>query len=347
MKDYGKIAELIKRIQACEKDEKPLYLSIYYTNYNNQKEEDPTPYATRIKGESEFQAKISEVLTLQPLKLFIREFPNKSTNTKEDQFKRETVIEVRSENEQDKLLAQQLAAKYNQGDNTEQKDLFKEFGGFAGFEQRLRGDIAREFQLVKEQGEKQKLVEENALLKKENIELREDNTKLYEINEELSEKVQDLQRYVPENIKIGEVSLTKVLGSILGTAAEAVVKNVVSKKPEKIRDILGDTAFEQLAGLFEDQPGESYEEPDENQMQQPVQELQSVPVNPNQEDRHIQVANAIHELNKRISSGDLGKIQLIYYFFLNEDETINQEKLNTIVELIHEEKPKEDDTEQV
>ena len=346
MKDYGKIAELIKRIQAYEKDEKPLYLSIYYTNKHNPKGEDPTPFATRIKGESEFQAKISEILTnLSPFKIFVREFPNKSTNTKEEQFKRETIIEVKKENEDDSITVHHLPATQNHSENSTYKDPFESYGGLAGFEQKLRGDIAKEYQLAKEQDEKKKLIEDNVLLKKENEELKEDNTKLYEINEELTEQVQDLQKYIPENIKIGDVSLTKVLGSILGTAAETVVKNVVTKKPDKVRDILGDTAFEQLAGLLEDEPEETYEELDENHEQHPVQELQSVPVSSEQEDRHMLVANAIHELNKRVSSSDLGKIQLIYYFFLNDDETINQEKLNTIVKIVNEQKEPEDDTE--
>jgi hypothetical protein len=85
------------------------------------------------------------------------------------------------------------------------------------------------------------------------------------------------------------------------------------------------------------------EEPEENQIQQPVQELQSVSSNPGQDEKHLLVANAIHELNSRIPSGQLGKIQLIYYFFLNEDETINEDKLDEILNFINQQKQSDDE----
>ena len=69
-----------------------------------------------------------------------------------------------------------------------------------------------------------------------------------------------------------------------------------------------------------------------------MQELQSVSDNPEQEDKHLAVANAIHKLNSHMSSGQLGKIQLIYYHFLNEDETINEEKLDEIIQFINTER---------
>ena len=145
---------------------------------------------------------------------------------------------------------------------------------------------------------------------------------------------------MPENLKIGDLSLTKVIGSVLGTATETIVKNIVTKKPERVKEILGDTAFEQLSGLLDDQQEEEF---DETQIQQPVQELQTVPSEEGQEDRHALVADAIHELNTKITSQQLGKIQLIYYHFLNEDETINEDKLNEILNFINNQKQSDDE----
>jgi len=332
MIEQEKIDEIAYRLRGYEQDNKPRYFNLYFTKDKDSKNEKLV--AEKVSGEKEFRKRVNDIIkTYLPYKIIVKEFNAKARNIKEPV--EVTTIEARYNSN----LAVQHHVPYNMpADKVETKvqqipDPFEQWGGLAGFKQEVRSEVAKEYQIIREQEEKKKLIEENEKLKKENRELVEDNTKLFEVNQELGEKVQELQKYVPENLKIGDVSVVKVLGSILGTAAEAAVKNVVVKRPEKVKEILGDTAFEQISGLFEDDPEE-----DETEYSKPIQELQSVPTNPEQESQHMQVADAIHELNKKISSSFLGKIQLIYYFFLNDDETINEEKLNKIIKFINKQK---------
>lgn len=347
MIEYSKITELANKIRDYERDGKPLYLNLYYTNHNNPNLEDAIKVADRISGEVEFQNRLDDMIQrYKPYSIIAREYSNKSPGVKDEKFKHETIIKIQ-EPASGYLMQPEVSItpkpKYTPDNKASGlNEMLDHYGGLEGFRQSIRSDVAKEYQLLNEQEQKKKLIEENVLLKKEKEDLQDENDKLYNANEELAEQVQALQKYIPDNFKIGNVSVTKMLGSILGTAAEAIAKNVVTKRPEKVKEILGETAFEQLSGLLGDEPEETGEI-DEDQIQQPVQELQSIETNPDQEDKHAQVANAIHDLNKKISSPRLGKIQMIYYFFLNEDETINDEKLNLLIKFINKKKPEENE----
>lgn len=340
MIELNKIDEIASRLLQYEADGKPRYFNLKYINQNFA---EPQLFAERISGEKEFRRRVDEgVNVFHADKIIVEEFNQKSKNVKEPVSTSE--IQVKDNINITYTPAPRNKQAEPEEDNKKQPqyDPFEKFGGFDGFRQELRSEVAKEYQLIREQEEKRKLLEENAKLKQENEELNEDNTKLFELNQELGEKVRELQRYVPENLKIGDVSLTKMLGSILGTATETVVKNIVTRKPEKVKELLGETAFEQLSGLWTE---DDEEETDDTQVQQVVQELQSVPSPPGQDENHIRVANAIHELNSRIPSPQLAKIQLIYYHFLNEDETINEAKLDEIIKFINKDKQQNDGTE--
>lgn len=336
MIELNKIDEIANRLRQYELDNKPRYFNMSYINSNFST---PQLVAERISGEKEFRNRVSEAInTYDAEKIIVDEFNQKAKSVKEPVNSVEIVVKDKNSMNIHPVIQQ----RQNQ-ENVERSNLgdpFERFGGFDGFKQEIRSELAKEYQLLREQEEKQKLREENDRLTKENQELTDDNTSLFELNQELSEQVQNLQKYVPENLKIGDVSLTKMLGSILGTATETMVKSIVTKKPEKVKEILGDTAFEQLSGLLDDAVEE---ELDEELVQQQMQELQSVPNQPEQETKHLAVANAIHELNSRIPSNQLGKIQLIYYHFLNEDETINEEKLDEIIQFINNQKQSDDE----
>lgn len=335
MIELNKIDEIANRLRRYEQDNKPRYFNLHYINKDFP---EPQQIAERINGETEFRNRVNEAINVYSAeKIVVEEFNQKSKNVKEPVNVVEITVKEKNNPYPPVILEKQARS------TTEPIQIgnpFEAYGGLEGFKQEVRSEVAKEYQLLKEQEEKRKLIDEYEKLKKDNIELNEDNTKLYELNSELSEKIQQLQKYVPDNLKIGNVSLTKMLGSILGTATETVVKNIVTKKPEKIKEILGDTAFEQLTGLLDDQTDV---ELDENQIQQPVQELQTVPTGDEQEDRHVLVAEAIHELNTKITSQQLGKIQLIYYHFLNEDETINEDKLDEILKFIDNQKQSDDE----
>lgn len=338
--ELNKIDEIANRLRQYEIDNKPRYFNLKYIN---QSFKEPQLIAERISGEKEFRNRVNEAINVYSAeKIIVEEFNQKSKNVHEPV----NIIEIQIK---DGVTITYPPAFRNKppesGDENEKPqryDPFEKFGGFDGFKQELRSEVAKEYQLIREQEEKHKVLEENARLRKENGELNEDNTKLFELNQELGDKVRELQKYVPENLKIGDMSLTKVLGSILGTATETMVKSIVVRKPEKVKELLGETAFEQLSGLW---TSDDEEDPDEDQGQQPVQELQSVPPNPGQEENHLRVANAIHELNTRIPSPLLAKIQLIYYHFLNEDETINEDKLDEIMQYLNKQKKPDDGTE--
>lgn len=326
MIELNKIDEIANRLRQYELDNKPRYFNMSYINASFDK---PQLLAERISGEKEFRNRIHEAInTYQADKIIVDEFNQKAKSVKDPVNTIEIMVKDKNTINIHPVIQ---PSRYENTEKPSLGDPFERFGGFDGFKQEIRSELAKEYQLIREQEEKQKLKDENIRLARENEELTEDNTQLFELNQELSEQVSNLQKYVPENMKIGDVSLTKMLGSILGTATETMVKSIVTKRPDKIKAILGDTAFEQLSGLLDDSVEE---EPDEEMVQQQMQELQSVPQTPGQENKHMVVANAIHELNNRITSGQLGKIQLIYYYFLNDDETINEEKLDEIIEYI-------------
>lgn len=75
--------------------------------------------------------------------------------------------------------------------------------------------------------------------------LEAENDALQSKIEDLEEEVERLQKYVPENSPLG-ISLTALLGSV----GERVIKNIVSKNPEKVASFLG-TDGATLMGLFE------------------------------------------------------------------------------------------------
>jgi hypothetical protein len=335
MIELTKIDEIANRLRRYEQDNKPRYFNLHYINKDFP---EPQQIAERINGETEFRNRVNEAINVYSAeKIVVEEFNQKSKNVKEPVNVVEITIREKNSPYPPVILEKQVKPST---EPTQIGNPFEAYGGLEGFKQEIRGEIAKEYQLLKEQEEKKKLIEENVLLKKENDDLTVDNTQLFELNQELSEKIQALQKFVPENLKIGDLSLTKVIGSVLGTATETIVKNIVTKKPERVKEILGDTAFEQLSGLLDDQQEEEF---DETQIQQPVQELQTVPSEEGQEDRHALVADAIHELNTKITSQQLGKIQLIYYHFLNEDETINEDKLNEILNFINNQKQSDDE----
>lgn len=331
MIELNKVDEIANRLRQYELDNKPRYFNMSYTNASF---DTPQLVAERISGEHEFRNRINEAVnTYQAEKIIVEEFNQKAKSVKDPVNTVEILVKDKNQ-----INIHPVIQPQNKQEVQERPSVgnpFEHYGGFDGFKQEIRSELAKEYQLLREQEEKQKLRDENQRLTKENAELNEDNTQLFELNQELSEQVQNLQKYVPENLKIGDVSLTKMLGSILGTATETVVKNIVTRKPEKVKEILGDVAFEQLSGLLDDS---LEEEPNEELVQEQLQELQAVPDQSEQEVKHLAVANAIHELNSRIPSSQLGKIQLIYYHFLNEDETINEEKLDEIIQFINNKK---------
>ncbi len=336
MIELNKIDEIANRLRQYGLDNKPRYFNMYYTNphFNS-----PQLLAERISGEKEFRNRVHEAInTYDAEKVIVEEFNQKAKSIKEPVNTVEIIIKDKNSIN---IYPAMRPSKEREGAGRDNPgDPFEKFGGFEGFKNEVRGEVAKEYQLIREQEDKQRLLEENRELARENHELVEDNTNLYETNQELSEQVQKLQKYVPENLKIGDVSLVKMIGSVLGTATETFVKNVVTRNPEKVKEYLGETAFQQLSGLLDDDTGEKI---NEETLQGQVQELQPVTGHPGQEEKHLAVASAIHELNSRIPSGQLGKIQLIYYYFLNEDETINKEKLDEIIQFINTQKQSDDE----
>ena len=336
MIELNKIDEIANRLRQYELDNKPRYFNMSYINSNFDV---PQLLAERISGEKEFRNRISEAInTYQAEKIIVDEFNQKAKSVKEPV----NTIEISVKDKY--AITMSPSIQKRQYPEPKEKpviiDPFEQFGGFDGFKQEIRGEVAKEYQLIKEQEEKQKLLVENEKLKKDNQDLTDDNTHLYELNQQLSEQIEKLQKYVPENLKIGNVSLTKMLGSILGTATETMVKSFVTRRPEKVKRMLGDTAFEQLSGLLDD----SIEDEEQDEIvQEQIQELQSTPEASGQESKHLEVANAIHDLNCRIPSGQLGKIQLIYYYFLQEDESIDEERLDEIIEFINDQKQPDDE----
>ena len=255
MIELNKIDEIANRLRQYELDNKPRYFNLKYTN---QAFQDPQLIAERISGETEFRNRVNEAInTYKADKIIVEEFNQKAKSVKQPT----NVIEIVTGNGYSITLPPSPNYYNSKHDNEKPQEPTTQspaqnplelFGGLEGLKQEVRSEIAKEYQLLKEQDEKRNLIEENKKLSSENNELNEDNTKLYELNEQLSEKIQELQKYIPENLKIGNLSVTKVLGSILGTATETIVKNIVINKPERVKEILGDTAFEQLSGLLDD-----------------------------------------------------------------------------------------------
>lgn len=334
MIELNKIDEIANRLRQYELDKKPRYFNLKYIN---QAFEDPQLIAERISGEKEFRNRVNEAInTYKADKIIVEEFNQKAKSVKEPV----SVVEI-SVNSGYTITLPPNHYSNQRREEPKPNHAPKEpgsvnpldmFGGLDGFKQEIRSEIAKEYQLLKEQDEKKKLVEENERLKADNKELQEDNTKLYELNEELSEKVKDLQKYIPENLKIGNLSVTKVLGSILGTATEAMVKNIVVKRPEKVKDIIGETAFEQLSGLVGNDDELEDLAIDSSQLQD-VQPLNGIT---NKDSQENPVVNAISQINANLPVNQLSKVQMIYYHLLNDDESLDEEKLDDLVSFIRE-----------
>ena len=326
MIELNKIDEIAYRLRQYELDDKPRYFNIKYLN---KAYSEPQLIAERMSGEHEFRRRINEAInTFKAEKIIIEEFNQKAKSVKEPV----SVIEIMIENTPQYTIinppstkekeAKEKEAAQNTKQESQSTNPLDVFGGLDGFRQEVRNEIAKEYQLLKEQEEKKKLIEENQQLKNENKELNEDNTKLYDLNEELSNKIQDLQKYIPENLKIGNLSVTKILGSILGTATETMVKNVVLKKPDKVKDIIGEVAFEQLSGLVGDEDESELDLALDNTQLQPVQPLAGTS---NQETSDNPVVSAINQINSSLPPEQLAKVQIIYYLAISrkiDDKTL-------------------------
>lgn len=338
MIELNKVDEIAHRLRQYELDAKPRYFNVKYIN---KKYSEPQLIAERVSGELEFRNRFNEALnTFKADKVIIEEFNQKAKSVKEPV----SVIEIITEREphytivnppvpRENTSEKETAPKQSQENQIQGVNPLDVFGGLDGFKQEVRNEIAKEYQLLKEQDEKKQLIAENEHLKKENKELEEDNTKLYDLNEELSEKIQELQKYIPENLKIGNLSVTKILGSILGTATETMVKNVVLKKPEKVKDIIGEVAFEQLSGLVS---GEDDDELDLALDNSQMQAVQPIAGTQNSEVRDNPVVNAINQVNSNLPPEQLAKMQIIYYHLLKDDESLDDDKLNEMVRFINE-----------
>lgn len=335
MIELNKIDEIANRLRQYELDKKPRYFNLKYIN---QAFAEPQLIAERISGEKEFRNRVNEAInTYKADKIIVEEFNQKAKSVKEPV----SVVEISVNNgytitlppnhysNQRKEEIQPTAKPQTQSPDNP-LDIF---GGLDGFKQEVRNEIAKEYQLLKERDEKQKLIEENSKLKSDNKELQEDNTKLYELNEELSAKINELQKYIPENLKVGNLSVTKVLGSILGTATETMVKNIVVKRPDKIKDIIGDTAFEQLSGLVTDDEDLDNDLNIDNSQQQAVQPLSGTAQKEKEENP---VVSAISQINSNLPVDQLAKVQMIYYHLLNDDESLDDNKLDELVGYIQE-----------
>lgn len=336
MIELNKIDEIANRLRQYELDKKPRYFNLKYIN---QAFAEPQLIAERISGEKEFRSRVNEAInTYKADKIIVEEFNQKAKSVKEPA----SVVEISVNNGYTITLPPNHYANQRREEpkpNLPSKDSnsvnpLEMFGGLDGFKQEIRSEIAKEYQLLKEQDEKKKLVEENSRLKEDNKELQEDNTKLYELNEELSEKVKELQKYIPENFKIGNLSVTKVLGSILGTATESMVKSIVTRRPERVKDIIGETAFEQLSGLVGDDDELEDVGIDSAQLQavQPLNGIAKKEVDENP------VLHAIGQINANLPNDQLAKVQMIYYHLLNDDESLDDNKLDDLVGFIRENK---------
>jgi DNA-binding ferritin-like protein (Dps family) len=331
MIELNKIDEIANRLRQYGADKKPRYFNLKYIN---QAFAEPQLIAERISGEMEFRNRVNEAInTYKADKIIVEEFNQKAKSVKEPA----SVVEISVNNGYTITLPPN---HYNQRKDEPKPNIapveknnvnpLEMFGGLDGFKQEIRSEIAKEYQLLKEQDEKKKLIEENIRLKEDNKEFQEDNTKLYELNDELSEKIKELQKYIPDNLKIGNLSVTKVLGSILGTATETMVKNIVVKRPEKVKDIIGETAFEQLSGLVGDDDLDNELSVDNSQLQE-VQPLSGIA---RKEEEQNPVVNAINQINSNLPTDQLAKVQLIYYHLLNDDESLDDSKLDELVSYI-------------
>jgi hypothetical protein len=340
MIELNKIDEIAHRLRQYELDDKPRYFNIKYLNKAYTR---PQLIAERMSGEHEFRRRIHEAInTFKAEKIIVEEFNQKAKSVKEPT----NVIEINIENspqytiisppsDKEKETGTKEETNQNNTPQSQPSNPLEAFGGLEGFRQEVRNEIAKEYQLIKEQEEKKKLLEENERLKNENQDLNEDNTKLYELNSELSDKIQDLQKYIPENLKIGNLSVTKILGSILGTATETMVKNVVMKRPDKVKDIIGEVAFEQLSGLVNDDDDAEMDLALDNSQLQAVQPISGTQ---NRQTGENPVVSAINQINTGLPPEQLAKVQIIYYHLLNDDESLDDEKLNEMVKFINDNK---------
>ena len=326
--EYHKIEEVADRLTEFENEGTARYFSLYYVNGSHDQ---PQPIGTdRQTGVKKFRQQVNDILNSGNAdKIIVQEFSQRSRNVKEPAHTVEILIDRSYHAVPQPFLAQKQGTKEPKAPEHALKGLDPEevFSKLESMKQDIRSEIAAEYQLNKEQDERKRIVEENERLKKENGELKESNTKLLDNNDELFEEVKHLQKFVPDNFKIGHLSVTRTLGSILGTAAETLAKNIVSKKPEKVRTLLGDAAFEQLAGFMEDEP----DGPGQLEQPGPLEPLE--PFSPEEEQKQ-QIAEAINGLNQRATPEEMGKIQCMYAFILNEGETIDPEKLNALLRFI-------------
>lgn len=329
--EYKKIEEIASRLRQYEEDGKPRYFNISYTSRSYV--EPQLIGGERLFGEQVFRERINSALyTYKADKIIINEFNQKSRNVKTAVSTIEILID-REDSYPATLTVQpdvKEETKKSQSTTVQQQDIAAVLEELGYVRQDMRSEVAKEYQLIKEQEEKERLINENEKLKLENVQLEKENSDLLKKNTELFEEVEKLRAYVPDNFKIGNLSVTKTLGSILGVATETLVKNIVTKKPERVRTLLGDVAFEQLSGFMEDETDElgateTREEPE------PLEPLESVS---EEEQQQQKIAEAIHALNLRISLEELGKIHLMYAFIVDENEAIDHAKLNQLVQFI-------------
>jgi hypothetical protein len=333
--EYEKIDEIANRLRQFEEDGIPRYVRIEYSNPTDQNGQ-PFKIAEKLTGEQEFRRRINNVLNnLNPEKIIVSEFSQKSRNGKPVNT---IVINVENEKREKGFIPiamqQPKSTGENQvGNNETQKQIYQainnlsqSLAGVDTIKQEAYSEFILKNELEKKTEKIEKLEEEKKKLQNDVDELTGDNTKLFKYNEELAGENKKLQKYVPDNITVAGVSITKVLGSILGNATETVIKNVVAKRPEKVRSLLGEAGLEALSGIFED-PGERGFLEGGNTLGGQNQELQKVQELSPEEEEKLKIVGIIHDINKGATSGQLSRIQLLYYHILDDDETINDNKL--------------------
>jgi hypothetical protein len=351
--EYEKIDEIANRLRQYEEDGKAHYFNI---EYNNGTDEDGKSFkiAEKLSGEQAFRKKIYYVLnSLKPDEIIVTEFTQKSRNGKPVN---KIVIDVNNEPGETPpvhyAIQQPSKGKSEEKSKSGQDDLkiilqrVESLGQNLSGEETIRQKAYTEYALKNELERKdekiKKLEEEIKKLTFDVEELNGDNTKLYKYNEELVTENRKLQKFVPDNITVAGVSITKMLGSILGTATETLVRNVVTKKPDTIKSFLGETGLNALSGIFEDTDETSL--PENQQVSEGHQELQKVePLTPEQEDK-LKIIGIIHDVNNKATTEQLGRIQLLYYHILDDDESINDDNLLALAKFAHNQYNEKQDT---
>lgn len=333
---HRKIDQIATRLREYEKDGKARYYRISYVS--PEYKEPQIVGGDRVSGEQNFRDRIYKVLDdFKPTKIIVEEFNQKSRNMKEAA----STIEIDVEQEANPYFSHAQAPTGNK--ESDKKESKKEDGktGLSASEVQamldknrvdMQSDFEARLKLEREKDHKDRIEAENEQLKSDVKELEILNEGLGKKNDELVAEVERLGKYVPENLKIGNVSVTKTLGSILGTATETLLKNVVTKKPEKLRGLLGDVAFEQLAGFMEDEPEEqSLEGFHAEEVIDPLEPMEQL--SPEEEEKN-KITGAIHQLNQSANREELGKLQILYAYLLSDDERIDPDKLNKLVRMV-------------